>query len=149
MKLVSDLAIQEVRAWLDQALPRAFHPYEFRRIDFVPLLPNGKIDRKSALASSAPFRTAPSAISVESEQLSLVEQTILSVWREVLGKSVIPTDVNFFELGGNSLILVRSFNRLQSQFGSLRTVVDLFRYPTIKQLAQHIEKLERESLHIN
>ncbi|MBV8945671.1 MAG: acyl carrier protein, partial [Solirubrobacterales bacterium] len=45
---------------------------------------------------------------------------------------------NFFDLGGRSLLLVRVHARLQQQLSDPPTMLDLFRYPTIHRLADHL-----------
>jgi acyl carrier protein len=45
---------------------------------------------------------------------------------------------NFFDLGGHSLLLVRLHGRLQQELGRELPLVDLFSYPTIRSLAEHL-----------
>ncbi len=45
---------------------------------------------------------------------------------------------NFFDLGGHSLLLVRLHARLQEALQRELTLVDLFNYPNIRALAQHL-----------
>ncbi|HEX8903229.1 MAG TPA: phosphopantetheine-binding protein, partial [Longimicrobiaceae bacterium] len=45
---------------------------------------------------------------------------------------------NFFDLGGTSMLLYRVYSRLRELRGDLK-VVDLFRYPTVEELAQFLE----------
>lgn len=63
------------------------------------------------------------------------ERTVAAVWREVLEIERIDIDANFFSLGGQSLLLLKVLARLEQSFGRQITVVDLFRYPTVRQLA--------------
>jgi hypothetical protein len=48
-------------------------------------------------------------------------------------------DVNFFEAGGHSLLLVRVLSRLKQQFGTRLTVRDFLAGPTVRGLAANIE----------
>jgi hypothetical protein len=45
---------------------------------------------------------------------------------------------NFFDLGGHSLLVPQVHRRLKERFKSSITVVDLFRYPTVGDLAQFL-----------
>ena len=66
--------------------------------------------------------------------------TIAKIWCEVLGCSQVnPTD-NFFDLGGNSLLILQAFKKLDSILPTDCQVIDLFKYPTIKTLAEFIGK---------
>jgi hypothetical protein len=45
---------------------------------------------------------------------------------------------NFFDLGGHSLLMAQAHSRLQDLLGHEVPIVDLFRYPTVHLLAQHL-----------
>lgn len=68
-----------------------------------------------------------------------VERTIAGVWREVLGVASVGPDDNFFDLGGNSLLMVQMHSRLRQSVLLSLSVLDLFRYPTVRMLASAIE----------
>jgi hypothetical protein len=46
---------------------------------------------------------------------------------------------NFFEIGGHSLLLAQVQTRLKGEWGRDVAMVDLFRYPTIRSLAAHLD----------
>ncbi|BAU81364.1 actinomycin synthetase II [Streptomyces laurentii] len=93
-------------------------------------------------AGSAPWvlRAAGSAErppATEERQHDL-EQRIAALWCGVLGRDRIGREDNFFDLGGNSLLLVSAQNAVNQAFGSEVTVVDLFAHPTVRDLAGHL-----------
>ncbi|HEY4723308.1 MAG TPA: phosphopantetheine-binding protein, partial [Anaerolineae bacterium] len=45
---------------------------------------------------------------------------------------------NFFELGGNSLLIAQTHHRLREELKSDLSLVDMFKYPTVNALAQHL-----------
>ncbi|HYG64277.1 MAG TPA: phosphopantetheine-binding protein, partial [Thermoanaerobaculia bacterium] len=57
--------------------------------------------------------------------------------QDVLGLDRIGLHDNFFEQGGNSLLLVRAHARLSELIGGDLQVVDLFSHPTVALLAAH------------
>jgi hypothetical protein len=59
----------------------------------------------------------------------------------VLGREAVGRDDSFFDLGGHSLLLVRAHARLAAALAPGLTVLDLFRYPTVRTLAGWIEEL--------
>ncbi|WP_283134523.1 phosphopantetheine-binding protein, partial [Rhizohabitans arisaemae] len=65
------------------------------------------------------------------------QQTVAHIWRELLGHPAPGLDDNFFDLGGHSLLLVQAHARLRRLREDLR-IVDLFRYPTLRALAEHL-----------
>ncbi len=45
---------------------------------------------------------------------------------------------NFFDLGGDSLLLTALHRRLQAELGRDFSITDLFQYPTIRAFAVHL-----------
>jgi aryl carrier-like protein len=64
-----------------------------------------------------------------------MEQALASIWAEVLGIDEVGVDDNFFEVGGNSLLIVRVRARIREQLGRDVSLVDLFLHPTVGRLA--------------
>ncbi|MEK8168890.1 phosphopantetheine-binding protein [Streptomyces sp. M19] len=48
------------------------------------------------------------------------------------------TEDNFFEAGGNSLLLMRVMSRINAEVGGSLTRVEMFSYPTVRALARHL-----------
>jgi hypothetical protein len=44
-------------------------------------------------------------------------------------------DDNFFDIGGDSLLMVQAYGKLREATSTSLSVIDLFRYPTIRLLA--------------
>jgi hypothetical protein len=64
-----------------------------------------------------------------------LEEMVADAWRQEIHLSEVGIDDNFFDVGGNSLTLVRIQHRLEAKLPGPISVVDLFRYPTIRTLA--------------
>jgi acyl carrier protein len=56
----------------------------------------------------------------------------------VLGVEEVGLDDNFFDLGGHSLLLARLRSRLAGRLAREVSVVTLFRYPTVRSLAEYV-----------
>jgi amino acid adenylation domain-containing protein len=123
---------RQLREFLSQRLPAYMCPSSFIFLDALPLRKSGKVDR-SVLPdpNAAILRSSP--LTPRSE----TEEVISRVWRECLGISVVLPDDNFFDIGGDSLLLIRVHSRLEEAFGSL-SVLELFEYATISSLAEHL-----------
>ncbi|MGW6935776.1 condensation domain-containing protein [Lentzea sp. NPDC054927] len=65
------------------------------------------------------------------------ERRVVAAWRQVLGREGIGRDDNFFDLGGNSMLLMRVHELLAAEAADL-TVNELFRYPTVASLARRL-----------
>jgi surfactin synthase thioesterase subunit len=64
-----------------------------------------------------------------------LKPVIAAVWRDVLGVPKVGLDDNFFDLGGNSMLMVQVYSKLREAARTELAVLDLFRYPTIRLLA--------------
>src|SRR5258708_4754503 len=106
-------------------------PAHFLTLDALPLSANGKVDRR-ALPAPEPLadRQQPYA-----GPRSTVEQTLMSIWSQVLRLPEVGIHDNFFALGGDS-ILSLSLIAQARQAGLQLTVKQLFQAPTIAQLSQ-------------
>ena len=64
---------------------------------------------------------------------------LLDVCRELFPGRVIRSDQNLFELGADSLMLVRIHEEINARFPGKVEITDLFEYPTISSLAEYIQ----------
>ncbi|HEX2091291.1 MAG TPA: amino acid adenylation domain-containing protein [Longimicrobiaceae bacterium] len=134
------LSTADLRAALKAELPAYMVPAAWMVLDALPLTRNGKVDRRALPAPEAPRGEAEQA--VHAPPRNEVERTIAEAWREVLGVEEVGLDDNFFDLGGHSLLLARLRSRLAGKFPREVSVVELFRYPTVRSLAEHLAAAE-------
>jgi natural product biosynthesis luciferase-like monooxygenase protein len=124
--------INELRNYLKDKLPEYMIPATFMTLDALPLTSNGKLNRG---ALPAPEGIRPELeVSFVAPQTE-TEQTIARVWQEVLGIEKAGIHDNFFDLGGNSLLLVRVHSKLRDALKRDVTLIDMFRHPTISSLS--------------
>jgi FkbM family methyltransferase len=129
-----------LREHLSRGLPGYMVPDRLTLLTAFPLTPNGKMDRRALAAAPAPQETAERAAAPQVLPRSELEQQLASVWCSVLGLDRIGIHENFFDAGGNSLLLIRVHARL-SELGAGITaprLVELFAYPTVAALAAHL-----------
>jgi acyl carrier protein len=67
------------------------------------------------------------------------ELTIAAILQQVLRIERVGVDDNFFDLGGNSLLLAQVHEQLQERFGREIVLVEIFNHPTVRALAGHLE----------
>ena len=132
-----DLQTAELRNYMEQRLPEYMLPSAIVRLEVFPLTPNGKLDRK---ALPAPDGAGCEADGPYVAPRSELERLIADVWREVLGVERVGVRDNFFNLGGHSLLLIRVNNRLREALQMELPVVELFKYPTVSALAEHLSR---------
>ena len=136
------VSAEQFRTHLSASLPEYMVPAAYVRLKSLPLTPNGKLDRK---ALPAPEVDAFSIRAYEPPQ-DESEQKIAAIWQDVLQFTTIGRDVNFFDLGGNSLQLMRVRGRLLQAFDKEIPMVDMFRFTTVRALAQHLNNGLESSL---
>lgn len=127
-------AIDGLRGTLRQHMPDYMVPSAFVAMDKLPLNANGKVDRR-ALPPPQAVAQAEQAIAPPRSEM---EQRIAKVWQEMLRLDKVGIKDNFFDLGGHSLLLVKTHSRLTAELGCDLTVLDLFEYPTIEALAKYL-----------
>jgi hypothetical protein len=108
-------------------------PAHFVILSSLPLSPNGKID----YGALPPIRSAGD--SAATAPRNDIELKLQAIFAEVLGRSEIGMDDNFFRLGGHSLLAARAAARIGDAFSGLSlTLSDFLTAPTVKDLAGKI-----------
>ncbi len=129
---------QEIREYLMQHLPVYMMPHFFSKISSFPLKPNGKIDRQ---ALSMLTRSDESSTTFEAAR-DEEEEVLTTVWRQVLGEDKISIHDRFIDLGGDSIKAMRVVSELY-KLGYKLQVKNLFEYPTIIELRQHVQPVNQ------
>jgi hypothetical protein len=131
-------AVPEIRSALRERLPEYMVPGAFVVVDSLPLTPNGKIDR-AALPIPEPD-AADAERGTFAPLRSPLEETLAGIWSEVLGVERVGAHDNFFDLGGRSLLLAQVHERIRTELGREVGMVSLFKYPTVRLLADFIAR---------
>ena len=84
--------------------------------------------------SSAPIRN------VGHLSASDLERDVAGHWREVLGVERVDPERSFFDVGGDSLAALRLCERMAAEYGGAVGLMDIFRFPTVRGLAQHLHE---------
>ncbi|WP_237478542.1 non-ribosomal peptide synthetase [Lichenibacterium dinghuense] len=127
----------ELRAFAAGLLPDYMAPAAYVTVDAWPKTPNGKIDHAALPRPDSLARQARAAYAAPQGE---TEARVAAIWRECLGVSAVGGDDNFFDLGGHSLLLVKVHGRLRAELGSALSLVDLFRFPTVRLLAAALKQ---------
>jgi len=125
-----------LRDYLKERLPGYMVPTNIVLLEKLPILSNGKLDRK---ALPQPLLVK---LSLDEEILAPtneVEALLVDIWSSVLHIEKIGTNHNFFELGGDSINAIQVISRTNKN-GFELTVQDLYQNLTIVELARVAEK---------
>jgi amino acid adenylation domain-containing protein len=136
----SPAVINELRYFLKQKLPQYMIPFAFVDLDFLPLTLNGKIDRRALLNLKIQAQIAATSTVYQMK----AEQLIADIWKELLHVENVGIYDNFFDVGGHSLLMTQVCGRLQKTFDKNISMVDMFKYPTISDLAKYFTQKEHE-----
>lgn len=128
-----------LRESLNQRLPGYMVPRFFERLEAFPLTPNGKTDRRS-LAGYAVATISMDAAAVETGSVSRTEQEMLQAWTKLFPGVTIVPDSDFFDLGGDSLLLVSLQSMVRRRFGIRLNAIDITNYFTVRKLSQWVDE---------
>jgi nonribosomal peptide synthetase protein BlmX len=124
-----------LRTALAQRLPEPMVPARILALTEFPRTVNGKVDH-AALADRARRQPWPGAAvdAAAPEPAASVGDLVAKVtlaWSDVLERAEIPAEVNYFELGGNSLMIFHLQDALEQRTGSRPSVMALFTHTTV------------------
>ncbi|MEM7533723.1 MAG: amino acid adenylation domain-containing protein [Chloroflexota bacterium] len=120
-------------------LPDYMIPAQLMQLDAMPLTPTGKVNRR-ALPAPTQVQAQPASREPESTG-SDIETQLVDLWGDLLHLEHVGVDDTFFDMGGNSLLLIQAHKRLAEHFGVKLSPVTLFQYPSVRTLAQHLKTL--------
>jgi amino acid adenylation domain-containing protein len=126
-----------LRRFLQERLPEYMIPSSFVLLDELPWTSTGKLDRRALAVRNPSHRKLEGAFVAPITQ---AEEIITAVWRDVLNLRQVGAHDNFFDLGGDSLLIAQVRSRLEPLLGQSISIVDLFRYPTVSSLARHLDR---------
>ncbi|MEQ9399188.1 MAG: LLM class flavin-dependent oxidoreductase [Longimicrobiales bacterium] len=130
------VADAQLRDHLRERLPEYMVPGIYVPLDRMPLTPNGKIDRRALPEPRAVQRASGEAVyTAPSNEL---EAAIARAWQETLGIERVGVSENFFDIGGHSLLVVQLHRKLTEAIPQTLSLVDLYRFPTIRALTDHL-----------
>ncbi|MBT9597540.1 MAG: amino acid adenylation domain-containing protein [Vitreoscilla sp.] len=132
-----------LRAHLRSKLPDYMLPQHLMVLPAMPLLPNGKVDRKALPAPERePARDSADRVPPRSE----TEERVLAAMEAVLNLPGMGVTDDFFALGGHSLLAARLTSRLNREFEINLPLSTLFEAPTAERLALAVTAMQSSSV---
>ena len=129
----TQLPSAELRSYLAKHLPEFMVPAAYVWLSAFPITPNGKLDRRALPAPSVerPELSAPYQLPTDD-----IERRVCAAFAAVLGFDRIGRNDNFFDLGGNSLLVLKVISHLEREDGTRLSTNTFFRQPTPAALAR-------------
>ncbi len=131
----------ELRRHCAERLPDYMIPAAFMQLEAMPLTASGKTDRKALPEPEGTMDTGTAYASPESD----TERKLAALWTELLQREKVGANDNFFELGGHSLKAAELVSAIHRDFDRSISLRDVFRRPTIRELASFLDEDGRDS----
>jgi amino acid adenylation domain-containing protein/thioester reductase-like protein len=126
--------VLRLREYLMGRLPEYMVPSVWTVTKDLPLTPNGKLDRNALPKPELGGRASAEYHAPRGH----VEEKVVEIWENLLQIDQIGRQDSFFELGGHSLLAIKVLHRINEAFGTAIRVIDLYRTPTVRELAARI-----------
>ncbi|MFF1488254.1 amino acid adenylation domain-containing protein [Streptomyces sp. NPDC058319] len=128
------VSAEALRRHLAGRLPAPVVPGLLFTVPALPLLPNGKVDRRALLD-----RSRPTAADRPAPPTTPTEQALARIWGELLHKDGLGVHDDFFETGGHSLLATVMITRVRKQLGAQLTLRQVLEMPRIAELARAVD----------
>ena len=143
----------EMREGMRKRLPEYMVPGRMMEMKELPLLPNGKVDRKglpkwgsrgTGGGGGGAWGRRGEGEGEEGWRAGRAEEEIISgIYAEVLGEERVGVEESFFDLGGHSLLATQVVSRVRKSLGVELALREIFAQPTAKGLAEQVRRLRR------
>ncbi|HSL82793.1 MAG TPA: condensation domain-containing protein, partial [Thermoanaerobaculia bacterium] len=127
---------RDLRSALEARLPEPMVPSAFVRLDALPRLPNGKLDRTALPSPEDRERSGGDTVPVRTP----TEEILAGILEEVLGVEGVGAGSSYLELGGHSLLATQVASRVRSAFGVELPIRSLFETPQVADLALAVDR---------
>lgn len=128
----------QLLSYLRDRLPAYMVPQAIEHLERMPLLPNGKVDRKALEARPAVVESGRVASS--SSKLNATEAAIAASWSAALGRTDITASSSFVHMGGDSLSYVQIYLATEEIVG---VVPEGWQFMTIREIAASQRKARK------
>lgn len=135
--------VDELRRFMRSRLPAYMVPSDYLIVDAFPLLPSGKIDRKTLAIQTA---ARPIGDRGYVAPQTPTQERLAAIWRTLLKVEEIGITDNFFELGGHSLMVMQVVSRIRRELEVEVPIRIMFEDPTIKGLAKEVEEANAKGI---
>ncbi|WP_342707226.1 amino acid adenylation domain-containing protein [Fontibacillus panacisegetis] len=132
-----EVDVAQIKSEIKKDLPEYMIPSYFLTLEKLPVTANGKLDRR---ALPEPAMLGTKEYTAPRNEL---EETLVAIFREVLGLEQVSIDDSFFELGGHSLRAIRVVNLIESNVGIRLPLKILFERSTVMELSGMLKNMEK------
>ncbi|PKV49525.1 amino acid adenylation domain-containing protein [Aquimarina sp. MAR_2010_214] len=133
----SELNSSDLRTYLSSIVPDYMIPEHYVQLEDIPLMVSGKVNKRALPdPKGIGLSTGTTYIAPRNE----VEERLVQILNEMLEKKKdeISVSDNFFDLGANSVKLIKILNTINKEFDMDLKPIMLFQYPNINDLVENV-----------
>jgi amino acid adenylation domain-containing protein len=133
--------IADVKRHVLMKLPTYMLPEQFVLLEYMPLTRSGKID---FAALPLPGEACSEYGNDVPERISTIQSQLLAIWASILdvAQGELGVDRNFFDGGGDSLLVGKFAYELDLIFERKVRITDVFMHPNVRELALYLSASE-------
>jgi surfactin family lipopeptide synthetase A/fengycin family lipopeptide synthetase D len=118
-------------------LPSYMLPFAVVEVSPLPLTPDGRVNyHELPISFVAPAAPDIATVTPRND----IEAAVAGIWTEVLERTDFSVHDKFFDLGGDSLKIIRVLFLLEDMYPGTITVADLFKFNTIASISDYLEE---------
>ena len=126
----------DLYSYLKEQLPDYMVPGMIIEMEKFPVNINGKLDVKALLQLGERSEIAKEYVAPTNP----TEEKLVAIWQQLLKINQVGIKDNFFEVGGDSLIILKLRQKIMQELDIQVNVVDLFSHTTIQDFAAYISQ---------
>lgn len=147
------IVVPEIRSFLQESLAEYMVPHLYYEVDEIPFTSGDKPDRQTVKKHG---RAITNILESDLQELSATEKTLFEIWQTLLKHDNFNNRSNFFEIGGDSILITKAITRIRNEFSIEISYKDFYKNPTIQEIAEIInnsvtiideKKLEKSEYH--
>ena len=119
---------------LKQWLPSYMIPNKIVELESLPIKPSGKIDESKVSSIVAAYKEVIEEVNKDDDML----HAIIKIWSNVLQHNNFTVSDSFFDVGGNSVLLMSMHKDIQKLNAKIQ-LADYFKYPSIAELVDYLQ----------
>lgn len=131
---------EKLESQLLRKIPQYMIPTYYEYLDKIPLNVNGKVDIKALAKRGLDGIKKNRCLGCSTEKLSDTEEKVYRVWTNIFNTQNISVDEDFFECGGDSILIVKLLTELENKYKYKLSLMDVYAAPTIRKMAECIGK---------
>ena len=136
------LSPDKLGEFLRKIIPQFMIPFRIGVLNRWPLTPSGKVDRIALVAKRVVAgKLSAASIPARTDQ----EKQLVQIWEELLDVRPIGIQDSFFDLGGDSLLVVRLLAQIEEVFDKRLPIAAILGAPTIEKLGDILLQEEAQS----